>query len=145
MPGTETSGDVAAALYLSIGALRRRLRQLPADGGLSLPEASALRKLERGGPATVTALARAEQISVQSMGATLGALEGRGLIERHSDPADGRRAVMHITQTGLSAITDKRNAAIGRLARALADGFAPGELAQLMAAAPLIERLAQAI
>ena len=137
--------EVAAALYLSVGLFKRRLRQRPAEGELSLPESSALRRLERGGPATVTALARAEQISVQSMGATLSTLEARGLIERHPDPADGRRSVMSVTTAGLAALSDKRNARIAQLARALAAGFTPAELGQLMAAAPLIERLAESI
>ena len=136
---------MAAALYLSVGLFKRRLRQMPAEGELSLPESSALRRLERGGPATVTALARAEQISVQSMGATLSTLEARGLIERHPDPADGRRSVMSVTEAGLAALSDKRNARIAQLARALAAGFTPAELGQLMAAAPLIERLAENI
>ncbi len=145
MPTKQEVEEVAAALYLSVGLFKRRLRQLPAPGELSLPESSALRKLERGGPATVTALAKAEQISAQSMGATLSTLEHRGLVKRQSDPADGRRAVMSITESGLSALSDKRNARIAQLARALADGFTPGEMGQLMAAAPLIERLAERI
>ena len=137
--------QVAAALYLSVGLFKRRLRQMPAEGELSLPESSALRRLERGGPATVTALAKAEQISVQSMGATLHALEVRSLIDRRPDPADGRRSVMSVTETGLAALSDKRNARIAQLARALAAGFTPAELGQLMAALPLIERLAENI
>ncbi len=137
--------EVAAALYLSVGLFKRRLRQLSAPGELSLPESSALRKLERGGPATVTALAKAEQISAQSMGATLGTLEARGLVKRQSDPADGRRAVMSVTESGLSALSDKRNARIAQLTRALAAGFTAEEMGQLMAAAPLIERLAESI
>ncbi|MGH3289745.1 MAG: hypothetical protein ACRDPD_34555, partial [Streptosporangiaceae bacterium] len=60
----QDAAEVAAALYLSVGLFKRRLRQMPAEGELSLPESSALRRLERGGPATVTALAKAEQISV---------------------------------------------------------------------------------
>jgi DNA-binding MarR family transcriptional regulator len=137
--------EVAAALYLSVGLFKRRLRQVPAEGELSLPESSALRRLERGGPATVTALAKAEEISVQSMGATLSTLAARGLIQRQSDPADGRRSVMSVTEAGLVALSDKRNARIAQLARALAAGFTPAELGQLMAAAPLIERLAESI
>jgi DNA-binding MarR family transcriptional regulator len=137
--------EVAAALYLSVGLFKRRLRQLSAPGELSLPESAALRKLERGGPATVTALAKAEQISAQSMGATLGTLEARGMVKRQSDPADGRRAVMSVTESGLSALSDKRNARIAQLPQALAAGFTPEEMGQLMAAAPLIERLAESI
>jgi DNA-binding MarR family transcriptional regulator len=135
--------EVAAALYLSVGLFKRRLRQMPAEGELSLPESSALRRLERGGPATVTALAKAEQISVQSMGATLSALEARGLIERHPDPGDGRRSVMSVTEAGLVALSDKRNARIAQLTRVLAARFTPAELGQLRAAVPLIERLAE--
>ena len=137
--------EVAAALYLSVGLFKRRLRQLSAPGELSLPESAALRRLERGGPATVTALAKAEQISAQSMGATLGTLEARGMVKRQSDPADGRRAVMSVTESGLSALSDKRNARIAQLTQALAAGFTPEEMGQLMAAAPLIERLAESI
>ena len=145
MPAELDVQEVAAAVYLCVGLFKRRLRQVPAPGELSLPESSALRKLERGGPATVTALAKAEQISTQSMGATLAALETRGLVKRESDPADGRRAVMSITESGLSALSDKRSARIAQVADALAAGFTPGEMSQLMAAAPLIERLAESI
>jgi DNA-binding MarR family transcriptional regulator len=141
----QEAGEVAAALYLSVGLFKRRLRQMPAEGELSLPESSALRRLERGGPATVTALAKAEQISVQSMGATLHTLEARRLIDRHPDPADGRSSVMSVTEAGLVALNDKRNARIAQLARVLAAGFTPAERGQLMAAAPLIERLAENI
>jgi DNA-binding MarR family transcriptional regulator len=137
--------QVAGALRVSIGLLRRRLRQAQADGGLTLPETSALARLDRGGPTTSAALARIEQISPQSMGATLGALETRGLIERGSDPQDGRRAVMSVTEAGLQALRDRRNAGTVQLAQALSAGFTRSELRQLMAAAPLIERLAESI
>jgi DNA-binding MarR family transcriptional regulator len=137
--------DVAGALRVSIGLLTRRLRQAQAEGELTLPETSALVRLDRGGPATPSALARLEQISPQSMGATLGALEARGLIERRPDPGDGRRAVMSLTETGLQTLRNRRNARIEQLARALSAGFTPSELEQLMAAAPLLERLAQSI
>jgi DNA-binding MarR family transcriptional regulator len=145
MPVDQEAEEVAAALYLSVGLFKRRLRQMPAEGELSLPESSALRRLERGGPATVTVLAKAEQISVQSMGATLSTLEARGLVERHPDPADGRRSVMSVTEAGLLALSDKRNARIAQLTRVLATRFTPAELGQLRAAVPLIERLAENI
>ena len=137
--------DVAAALRMSAGLLLRRMRQARPDGELTLPEAAALTRLGRGGPATPSALARQEQISPQSMGATIAALEARGLVERRPDPADGRRTVIHVTGQGQQKLTDKRNARIEQFARALAASFSQDELASLMAAAPLIERLAQCI
>jgi DNA-binding MarR family transcriptional regulator len=139
------AADVAGALRGSIGLLLRRLRQVQADGELTLPESAALTRLDRGGPSTASALARLEQISPQSMGATLGALEARGLVERHPDPRDGRRVVLSVTDSGRQALQDKRNARTERLAKALSAGFTASELRQLEAAAPLLERLAQSI
>jgi DNA-binding MarR family transcriptional regulator len=137
--------DVAGALRASIGLLLRRLRQVQAEGELTLPESAALTRLDRGGPSTASALARLEQISPQSMGATLGALEARGLVERRPDPGDGRRVLLSATGAGRQVLQGKRNARTERLAKALAAGFTPSEVSQLEAAAPLLERLAQSI
>jgi DNA-binding MarR family transcriptional regulator len=136
---------VATALRMSIGLLTRRLRQAQTDGELTMPESSALARLDRGGPATSSALARLEQISPQSMGATLAALEARGLVERRPDPEDGRRVVLSLTDRGVRALQNRRNARAEQLARALSSGFTAAELRQLMAVAPLLERLADSI
>jgi DNA-binding MarR family transcriptional regulator len=137
--------DVARALRASIGLLLRRLRQVQDEGGLTLPESAALTRLDRGGPSTASALARLEQISPQSMGATLGALEARGLVERRPDPGDGRRVLLSVTGAGRQVLQSKRNTRTEQLAKALAAGFTPSEVRQLEAAAPLLERLAQSI
>ena len=137
--------EVAAALRVSIGLLLRRMRQVRPDGELSLPETSALARLERSGPATSSALAKEEQISPQSMGATLAALEARGLVARQPDPDDGRRAVLTLTGAGQQVLRDKRSARVAQLAAALSSAFSPAEVLQLKAAAPLLERLAHSI
>jgi DNA-binding MarR family transcriptional regulator len=137
--------QVAGMLRVSIGLLLRRLRQVQGEGDLTLPESSALARLDRGGPATPTALAKLEQISPQSMGATLGALEARGLVDRRADPEDGRQVVISATEAGLQALRNRRNARTERLAQALSTGFTRSELRQLEAVAPLLERLAQSI
>jgi DNA-binding MarR family transcriptional regulator len=139
------AGQVAAALRVSIGLLLRRLRQVQVEGELTLPESSALVRLDRGGPTTPSELAKREQISPQSMGATLAALEARGLVGRRPDPRDGRRVVLSVTEAGRTVLLDKRNARAEQLAQALSAGFTPAELRQLMAVAPLLERLAQSI
>ena len=145
MDGDLDVNDIAGALREGIGLLLRRLRQAPADGELPLPETAALTRLNRGGPATSSDLAKLEQISPQSMGATLAALEARGLAERKPDPADGRRVLLSVTAAGRQVVQDKRNARTQQLARALSAGFTPDELGVLKAAAPLLERLAQCI
>ena len=137
--------DVAGALRVSMGLLFRRLRQIKAEGELTMPESSALARLDRGGPTTSGALARLEQISPQSMGATLAALESRGLLDRQPDPQDGRRAVISVTEAGRQVLRSRRNESTERLSTALSAGFTQAELHQLMAAAPLIERLAQTV
>ncbi len=137
--------QVAAALRVSVGLLVRRLRQAPTAGELTLPETSALARLDRGGPATPTALARLEQISPQSVGATLAALEARGLVKRTRDPDDGRQIVMSLTASGQQELRERRDERVRYLAQALATGFTRSELKQLMAVAPLLERLAQSI
>jgi DNA-binding MarR family transcriptional regulator len=137
--------EVAAALRVSIGLLLRRMRQVRPDGELSLPETSALARLDRTGPATSSTLAKLDQISPQSMGATLAGLEARRLVQRHPDPEDGRRAVLSLTEAGQQVLQDKRSARVAQLAQALSNGFTPAELRQLRAAAPLLERLAQTI
>lgn len=137
--------EVAEALRVSVGLLLRRLRQAKAEGELTLPESSALSRLDRGGPATASELAKAEQISRQSMGETLGALEARGLIERRPDPDDGRRVVLSVSAAGQRVVRNRRSARTELLAQALSTSFTPAELDQLKAAAPLLERLAQSI
>ena len=142
-PEPDTS-DVAAALRESIGLLLRRMRQQQ-PGELTLPENAALTRLNRGGPTTSSALAKLEQISPQSMGATLAGLEARGLVARHPDPEDGRRVVLSLTETGLRILQDKRNARNQQLAAALSARFTPAEVRLLAQATPLLERLAQSI
>lgn len=145
MTQTLDAHEVAVAIQVSVGLLVRRLRQAQAEGELTVPESSALARLDRGGATTASALARLEQISPQSMGATLAELEARGLIERRADPEDGRRAVISLTEAGLLALRSRRNARTEHLARALSTDFTGPELEQLMVAAPLLERLAQSI
>jgi DNA-binding MarR family transcriptional regulator len=135
--------QLASALRVSMGLMVRRLRQVEAGDELTVPETAALARLDRGGPATAAALAKVEQISPQSMGTTLAALEARGLVDRRPDPADGRRILLSLTDAGLDVLRTRRNVKTERLARALSGGFTRRELKQLMAAAPLIERLAE--
>lgn len=134
--------EVAAALRIAVGMLVRKLRQAQPSGDLTLSETSALSRLDRGGPATSSDLAKLEGISPQSMGATIAALEQRGLILRQRDPADGRRIVLSVSETGRQVVNDRRSARTERIAAALRGGFTDAEIGQLMAAAPLLERLA---
>jgi DNA-binding MarR family transcriptional regulator len=141
-----TPGQLAAAVQESIGVFTRQLRQAPADrGDLTFSELLALGRLERAGPATASDLARAEQITPQAMGATLAALEDRGLVERRADPRDGRRVLMSMTRAGERALRERRDARTEQMARVLANRFTRAEMKTLMAAVPLIERLGEGL
>jgi len=138
--------EVAGALQAAVRLLVQRLRQTQAvEGDLTSPETSALARLDRTGPTSSTELARLERISPQSMGATVAALEERGLVARQSDPADGRRAILSLTAAGQELLGRRRDARSELLSQALADNFSRTELRQLRVAAPLIERLAESI
>ncbi|HTU81275.1 MAG TPA: MarR family transcriptional regulator [Candidatus Acidoferrales bacterium] len=142
MPKSDPN-EIAEALRVGIGLLVRRLRQLQIEGSLTLPETAALKRLEAGGPTTATELAKQEQISPQSMGATLNALEGRRFIRRLSDPHDGRRSIVAMTPAGGKALRENRSVRTRLLAQAIAAAFTREELHVLAAAAPLVERLAE--
>jgi DNA-binding MarR family transcriptional regulator len=135
--------EVAAELQGAIGLLVRKMRQANLPGELTLAESSALKRLDRDGPATSSDLAKQDRISPQSMGATLAALEQRGLIERRRDPGDGRRIVLSISEAGRRVVSNRRDARTEQIAAALRTGFTDGELGRLLAAVPLLERLAE--
>jgi DNA-binding MarR family transcriptional regulator len=141
MPHEPDPVQVASALQQSVGIYMRRLRQKPVQDELPGPEMTALSHLDLGGPATPSALARAEQISPQAMGATVSALVRRGLAERHLDPSDGRLSVVSLTEAGRQVVRGKVSARIRQVAGALSERFTSEELQVLLAAAPLIERL----
>jgi DNA-binding MarR family transcriptional regulator len=144
MADISSSELVGTALYDAIVALLRRVRQMKADqGGLTDAESSALSRLQQDGPATSSEVARRQQISPQSMGATFAALEERGLVTRSADPNDGRRILLSASSAAETLQRERRSDRAVRMTRALADSFSPDELHVLQQAAPLIERLAE--
>lgn len=137
--------DLAGELYEGIALTARRLRQVQVAGELPLPERAVLSRLDRTGPATAATLARAEQVSPQAMGITLGSLAERGLVERRRDPADGRWIIMSLTAAGREKLRRKRDSGARQLAEVLAGQFTAAELETLAAAVPLIEHLGESI
>lgn len=134
--------EVANAIRLSVGALRRRVR----DGRfahVSPPEAAVLSALDREGPASTADLARREAISPQAMGTTVQSLVARGFVERTADPRDGRRMLLGLTADGRRVLRQARDDISERLAKSLAADFSADQLEVLRRAAPLLQRLAE--
>src|ERR1700679_141291 len=88
---------LATELRIVAGALSRRFREQADMGDLTSAQKSVLLRLERDGPATGSALARAEAMRPQSMGAIIAALETAGYVAGTPDPADGRQTIISLT------------------------------------------------
>ena len=136
--------EVAAALRVAVGLLYRKLKQTSPNDELTLAESSTLSRLERGGPASSSDLARHDRISPQSMGVTVAALEDRGLIERGPRPR-GRPADRAVDHRGRAAADPRQarradRADRGRAARRVQRATSSS---QLKAVVPLLERLAE--
>ncbi|MFF3626255.1 MarR family winged helix-turn-helix transcriptional regulator [Streptomyces sp. NPDC002164] len=136
--------QVALRLSAVLGRLLRRLRTTSSESLLTPTQRSVLARLDREGPATTAALARAEYVRPQSMRLTVGTLESRGLVGRAPDPADGRKSVVSITRTGLEVLTAVRAVKNDWLAEALAAELDDEERRTVAEAAELLDRLAGA-
>ncbi|GIH20990.1 MarR family winged helix-turn-helix transcriptional regulator [Rugosimonospora africana] len=133
---------LGAELRVVLGRVVRRVRQGHKPGELTLSEASVLARLDRDGPATPGVLAEQERVQPQAMGVTLAGLERRDLVSRASDPADGRRVVLSVTDAGRQLLSDRASASVQRMTRALAEGFTADERRLLADVIPLLDRLA---
>lgn len=134
--------ETASRLRVAVGAFKRRIREASAAGELSIPQVTALSRLDRLGPMTTAGLARREQISPQAMGATIAGLEKLGLVARSADATDGRLSILSLTPEGLAAVRSGRDAVVDRIVAVLDESFTDEDTRTLAAAAPLIERLA---
>jgi DNA-binding MarR family transcriptional regulator len=105
---------------LAVGLLIRRVRAAAATHELSWSEAVVMGRLAQDGPATTADLARAEGVKPQSMGATIGALEDMGLVERKPHPTDGRQMNIVLTDKGAAVRKSSKDAKIAWLAQAIA-------------------------
>lgn len=133
---------VASELRIVAGRLLRRLREQADVGDLTSSQKSVLVHLEREGPATVTALARAHNMRPQSMGAIVSTLEVAGLVDGAPDPRDGRQTILSLTAACREMIAAGRAARQDWLFRAIQARLDGEEQKQLAAAIELLKRLA---
>ncbi len=133
---------LAHDLRVVIGRLKRRLREQAYLGDLTWSQVAVLGHLDREGPATVTALARAEGMRPQSMGATVAVLEAAGLISGAPDPKDGRQTLLSLTPACRDLIAAGRAAREDWLLRAIQTTLSAEDIKQLAGAVALLKRLA---
>ena len=135
---------LAAELRMLIGQLKRRLREQATLGDLTESQLGVLRRLDSDGPGTVTALARAEGIRPQSMGANVAALEAAGLVSGAADPNDGRQTIWSLTPACRDKVKAGRTAREDWLFRSIQTHLSATEQEQLAHAMELLKRLADA-
>jgi DNA-binding MarR family transcriptional regulator len=85
------------------------------------------------------------RIRPQAVCNTLAALEKRELVTRTGDPSDGRRVLMSATAAGAQLLSERHNAKAALVAEVLDSSFTARERKVLAQAAPLLERLAEAL
>lgn len=134
--------ESAATLRRAIGKLSRRLRESAPPGDLTWSQVSVLGYLVRDGAMTITELAAAEGVRTQSMGATVASLLAAGMVQGEADPHDGRKTRYLPTPDAHALIAANRAMRDDWLVRAIETQFSPDERQRLLAAIPLLQRLA---
>ena len=134
---------LAGEIRISVGKLIRKLREQSNTGDFTSSQRSVLLRLERDGPATVSALARAESVRPQSMRITAADLQAMGAISGEPDPGDGRQTLIDLTPAFRKTVKASRAAKEDWLYRALQAQLTPEEQVQLASAVTLLQRLAE--
>jgi DNA-binding MarR family transcriptional regulator len=134
---------IAGELRVTIGRLTRRLREETRPGNLTASQLSAVGRLDRDGPATVTTLARAEGVRPQSMGATISVLETEGLVTGTPDPADGRQTIYALTAECKRMLKASRAAREDWLFRAIQAKLTAREQEKLGIFVELLQRISE--
>lgn len=133
--------EIAGALAEVAGVV---IRSLADRRGMSFTTASTLGRLERDGPARLTALAAAEGVAQPSMTQLVQRLENQGLAVRVSDPGDGRVTLVALTDAGREVLAERRkerNARLARLLSALSEEERRALGSAMRTVAPLVRRL----
>jgi DNA-binding MarR family transcriptional regulator len=110
----------AAALHSAAVRLLRLVRAHDDAGGLTAPRASALSVLVFGGPMTLGALARAEQVRPPTITRLVQGMTRDGLVRLSDDGTDARVRRIAATTKGRRLLLQARDRRVGRLAALLA-------------------------
>ena len=132
---------LAQGLRALLGKLKRRLREQAGVGDLTPSQVSVLLRLEKGGAATASSLARAEGMRPQSIAPVVAALEDAGLVSGAPDPTDGRQTLLSLTEACRKLFSKGRAARQDWLTQIIQARLTPREQDELSAAIALLQRL----
>lgn len=140
MPQDVRAAAVADRLHSAAIHLLRRVRTQDDAMGLTAPLASALSVVVFGGPVTLGALAKAEQVRPPTITRVVTQLERLGLVVREADSEDGRIQRVRATAKGRKVLEAGRARRVASIT-VLLEALPPVQLATLERAAELMERL----
>ena len=135
------SNELGHELRHTVLRLARRVRAERADDAMSDGRLSVLFILANEGPQTLRSLSDHERVTPPSMNRTINALVAAGLVTRITDPSDGRKVVIDVTDAGRLLVKETRRKRDAWFASRLA-ALTPEERVALDAAAPILRRLA---
>jgi DNA-binding MarR family transcriptional regulator len=133
---------LASQMRAVFGSLKRRLRERGSVGDLTPSQTEVLRKLDQGGPSTVSRLARDCGLRAQSMGTIVAALIGEGLVSGAPHPDDGRQTLLSLTPLCLDRLVKGRAAHQDWLAHQIAQ-LPHDDQAHLLAAVAILRRFSE--
>jgi DNA-binding MarR family transcriptional regulator len=133
--------DVADRLHSAAIRLLRAVRAADAEIGVSAAKLSALSVLTFGGATSLSALARAEQVTAATMSKLVADLEAEGLVAKRPDRKDRRGVRIEVTAKGRALMEEGRKRRLALLRERLAE-LPRAERAKLEEAATLMLRLA---
>ncbi|MER5910403.1 MarR family transcriptional regulator [Streptomyces sp. NPDC001982] len=129
---------LAESLRQSIGELVRAVRVVDA---MPPGEAAALGFLDRSGPLTTADLAHRRGVTHQSAAKSVKELINGDLVRTEPHPGDGRKLLLHITDSGRARLQRERAQRARALNAAIRDTFSPEEQNQLRDCVALLSRL----
>jgi len=94
--------------------------RLPTVRQLGFSSLSVLHTLSRRGPRRLTALTATEQLTQPAMTSLVSRLERDGLVERRSDPSDGRAVLVALTKAGAELVRARHANRVTRLGQLIA-------------------------
>ncbi len=131
-PGWAAEVEMVADNVLDLlSTVRKSAARMEANSRSDVESATRLllRTVAELGPMRATALAASVHSDLSTVSRQTASLVAAGLLERRSDPADGRASVLALTPAGQAATAEHDRARAGFYAQVL-DGWTPAELRQ---------------
>lgn len=136
--------ELAAQLNSALIHALRAVAATDAAAPVGKSGLSALSVLVFAGPQRLGELAAIERVSKATMSRVVDGLERHGMARRRPDHTDGRAVRIEVTDEGRNVLMAARDLRLDRMGAALRT-LSTAERAQLSRAAPLLERVAEAL